>query len=129
VGDLANGPPCLQDDKKIEINSLGGLIIHVADVHGGSKVLGAVLKASCMDTNVVPVAVDATEVQHQRELDKRRQADRKRKAAGASSSHPHPFKRVKPSPPQQVCFSDDSEWEVRSPDPHVDEEFWVEGRE
>jgi hypothetical protein len=120
----------LQDDKKIEINSLGGLIIHVADVHGGSKVLGAVLKASCMDTNVVPVAVDATEVQHQRELDKRRQADRKRKAGGTSSSQPHLFKRVKSAFPQSyVRVSDDSEFEVPSPDPHADEEFWVDGRE
>jgi hypothetical protein len=81
-------PACLQEDRRIEIRDAGGWIIHVANVHGGSKVLGAVLKSSYLETNAVPV--DATEVQHQKELHKRRKADMKRKAGGASSSHPPP---------------------------------------
>lgn len=125
-------PACLREDRKVEISGEGRWIIHVADVHGGSKVLGAVLvnEASCLDTEIAPIAMDSAEAQHRRELEKRREADRKRKVAGALLPRLHPFKRVKSAFPQPYArFSDDSEWEVPSPDPHADEEFWVDGRE
>lgn len=125
-------PACLREGNKVEINGAGGWIIHVADVHGGTKVLGAVLvcESTCSDSKVVPVAIHSTEAQHRRELERRREADMKRKVAVASSSPLHPSKRVKSVFVQTyACSSEESDWQIPAVDPHADEEFWVDGRE
>ncbi|KAG8422529.1 hypothetical protein J3459_010271 [Metarhizium acridum] len=118
--------------REANIADEGGWIIHVAEVHGGSKILGAVLvnKTSCLNTKIAPIAMDFAEAQHQKELEKRREALRKRKEANALGPRPHPYKRTKLAFTQSYArYSDDSEYKDPSPDPHADEEFWVDGRE
>ncbi|EFY90668.1 hypothetical protein MAC_03248 [Metarhizium acridum CQMa 102] len=125
-------PACLQEGRKVEIEGMGGWITHVADVHGGDRVLGAieVYKTSCSDAEIAPIDMNPAEAQYRKELGRRRQVDRKRKVGNAIPSAPLPYKRAKTALSQPYAHtSGDSDWEVSSPDPHADEEFWVDGRE
>ena len=125
-------PACLQEGRKVEVEGMGGWITHVADVHGGDRVLGAieVYKTSCSDAEIAPIDINPAEAQHRKELARRRQVDRKRKAGNAVPSAPLPYKRAKTVLSQPYAHtSGDSDWEISSPDPHADEEFWVDGRE
>lgn len=125
-------PACLQEGKKVEVEDMGGWITHVADVHGGDRILGAieVYKTSFSDAEIAPIDINPAEAQHRKELARRRQVDRKRKAGNDVPSAPLPYKRAKTDLSQPYAHaSGDSDWEISSPDPHADEEFWVDGRE
>ncbi|EFY96531.2 hypothetical protein MAA_08028 [Metarhizium robertsii ARSEF 23] len=125
-------PACLQEGRKVEIEGMGGWITHVADVHGGGRVLGAieVYKTSCSDAEIASIDINPAEAQHRKELARRRQVDRKRKAGNTIPSAPLPYKRAKTASSHPYAHaSGDSDWEISSPDPHADEEFWVDGRE